>query len=555
MREQNKSLPAAGDDFLRLDFWEPSPVFFKYTITALLASAVAFVIVIRIFAPEQTIRYVGPALAALVGATGWFLLGRGRMHAAINVLSFGSWILITGICVFNGGVRTPVIFAYPALIFLIGWMVSPKAAQLTGYLTVANIAGFVVAESVGVLPTQLPTPPIMYAVVQILIVALATLLIVFLVRSYQARLEERRSVGMDLARHSQDLEASKAELDHAQAVAKIGSWVYEIGSATLRLSDEACRIFAVPAGVQGSYEAYLEWVHPEDRDFVAQVWREVLKGMPFDGEHRIMIGGEVRWVRQKGKLEFSADGLPDRVVGITQDITERKESEHALARQRAELHDLYRSLQTLREDERTKFARELHDDTGHLLTAMLMDLGWIDAKWPKDGSPISSKLASAVTLGAQVVDSIRGIMEDLRPPILDELGLVAAIESFVANFATRAGIRGDLVTSGELTELGDRLATDIFRIVQEALNNVVKHAKATHASVSLTRTEGAIVLVIQDDGTGMGHIGKNGRGHFGIQGIRERVSMLDGTFAVTSEPGRGVRLEAVIPTGPATSVG
>lgn len=286
-----------------------------------------------------------------------------------------------------------------------------------------------------------------------------------------------------------------------------------------------------------------------------QVWREgdgLRLLAEYDIEDLKLLSDTVSDLNRdhvRSRLELAQTNL--KIRSLNEELEKR---EAALIQRKLELQDLYRTLQTLREDERTRIARELHDGTGHLLTAMLMDLAWIDARLPKDGSPISSKLVSVVTLSEQVVDSIRSIMEDLRPSILDELGLVTALEGFVNGFATRTGIRCDLLTSGEHLKLGDGLATDVFRIVQEALNNVVMHANATHASVSLARTKHDIVLVIQDDGIGLDEIVKNGQASFGIRGMHERVSMLGGTFTVTNEPGQRVRLEAVIPANQASVV-
>jgi diguanylate cyclase (GGDEF)-like protein/PAS domain S-box-containing protein len=305
-------------------FAEPSLAFLRYTIAALLTGAIGFLIVILVFAPDQRARTVGPLLMVLVAAIAGFFLSQGRIRATLNVLAFGTWTVATGIAVFNGRVRTPIVIAYPVIIMMIGWLVSSRAALTAAGLTIAATLGFVLGESWGVLPKQLPTPPAMHGVVQVLIFAVSTMLIVFLVRSYQSRLADLGRVGSELAQRTAEMEASRADLYRAQAVAKIGSWVYDLATDTLQLSAETCRIFGLPEGTTGSRDTYLARTHAEDRALVSAAWQAALKGEAFDYEHRIVVRKAIRWVRQQTGPEFAPDGTPVRAVGVSQDITERK---------------------------------------------------------------------------------------------------------------------------------------------------------------------------------------------------------------------------------------
>ena len=310
--------------------WEPSRSFLGYAIAALLAGALGFLLVIFIFAPDQTVRAVGPAIVALVASTAWFFLARGRIRATLNVLAYGTWAALTGIAIFNGGVRTPAIVAYPVIILMIGWLIGARAALTVAGLTVAATIGFVVAESWGVLPRQPPTPPVMHGVVQVVVFIASAALINFLVRSYLGRLLDLGQAGRELARRNLDVEASRADLNRAQAVAKVGSWVYDLVTDTMHLSAETCRIFGLPQGTVGNHDAYLARTHVQDREAVDAAWQAALKGAAFDYEHRIVIGKTIHWVRQRAELEFAPDGAPLRAVGVSQDITERKLAEDAL---------------------------------------------------------------------------------------------------------------------------------------------------------------------------------------------------------------------------------
>ncbi|MDP1611160.1 MAG: PAS domain S-box protein [Sulfuritalea sp.] len=309
---------------------EPSLAFLWYAIAALLTGAIGFLIVILVFTPDQHVRAVGPVLMAVVAGIAGFYLSQGRVRATLNVLAFGIWTVATGIAVFNGGVRTPIVIAYPVIIMMTGWLVSSRAALTVAGLTIAATIGFVLGESWGLLPKQLPTPPAMHGVVQVLIFAVSAMLIVFLVRSYQSRLADLGKVGSELARRTAEVEASRADLHRAQAVAKVGSWVFDLTTDTMHLSVETCRVFGLPEGTTGSHDIYLATTHAEDRAMAEAAWQGALKGAAYDIEHRIVIGKTIRWVRQRAELEFAPDGTPLRAVGVSQDITERKLAEEAL---------------------------------------------------------------------------------------------------------------------------------------------------------------------------------------------------------------------------------
>jgi len=327
LNKKYEPAPHPHDDVSNPILWAPSLALLKYAIATNLVGSVIFLIVARFVAPDQPARLVAAVLLALVAMTAWYFLSRRRMQSAVNMLAIGVWMVITGASAFNGGVRAPLIVAYPLMILMFGWLISQRAALAVAALTVAAIIGLVMSESWGFLPYAPPSPPALHGVVQVSLVVLATLIIIFLVRIYQNRLKELGQIDRDLASHSRDLEASKDELNRAQAVARVGSWAYDIATDIVRLSAETCRIFDLPEGTTESREYCLARVHAEDRSAVNWAWQGALKGDPFDREHRIMVGDAIRWVRQKAELEFAADGTVLRALGITQDITERKQAE------------------------------------------------------------------------------------------------------------------------------------------------------------------------------------------------------------------------------------
>ncbi len=328
----NHSSAVAAHDRDNPIFWEPSLAYVKIASAILFTGALVFMLVIRITAPEQTTRYFGPLLAIAVSVATLFLLWRGRIQAAVYVLTAGTWITVTVIAAFVGGVRSVVVYAYPVSIILIGWLVGTRAALVIAGLTVAALTGFVLADASGALPPLPRTPAIMFGVVQILIVTLSTALIVYLVRAYGNRHAELSQMGDALALRTAELEARTVELHRAQAIAKTGSWVADYVNGTTRLSAEACRIFGVPEGTPGNHAAYLSRVHSADRALAEHTRETALNtGAGLEPhEVRLLVQGETRWIRQTAEHELAADGKLLRAVGTVQDITDRKLAQAAL---------------------------------------------------------------------------------------------------------------------------------------------------------------------------------------------------------------------------------
>jgi diguanylate cyclase (GGDEF)-like protein len=310
--------------------WDASLYFVKVAIVALLMGSASFLIYVSVFSAGQLPRIIGNAVAMLLALSAWILMARGQIKAAVTLLAYGSWTVITGIAFVNGGVRAPAIIVYPMIILMAGWLISSRTAQILAVLSVTASCGFLLADLSGTLPKPPPTFSGMYALLQVTIFALSGTLITFLVRTYSEHLKQSRTVASELTQRTVDLQRSQSELHQAQAAAKVGSWIYDVVEDLMQMSDETCRIFGVAIGSHGSREDYLARVHPNDHDSIANAWDEALKGTPFDHEHRIVIGETVRWVRQKADFQFSEDGIPVLAAGIAQDITERKHSEEQI---------------------------------------------------------------------------------------------------------------------------------------------------------------------------------------------------------------------------------
>jgi signal transduction histidine kinase len=220
-------------------------------------------------------------------------------------------------------------------------------------------------------------------------------------------------------------------------------------------------------------------------------------------------------------------------------------AERKLRESQMQLQQLAAFLQTAREEERARIARELHDELGQALTVLRIDLTWLDDKCGQLDPDVAERLAETRGLVERTVDALRRISADLRPPMLDDLGLAAALEHHVAQFSKRTGIRCTLSVNREEFEVDGEPATAIFRLVQEALTNTARHAEAKSVEVNVEESDDRIRLMVVDDGRGFS--APAGQNHFGLLGMRERVKALGGWLEVDSAPGAGTRIEAWLP--------
>ena len=585
-------------------------------------------------------------------------------------------------------------------------------------------------------------------------------------RAEEASDELRREV-IERRRAEEALRQSREDLDRAQEVGQIGWWRLDTQQNVLTWSDENHRIFGIPKGTAMSYETFQSAVHPDDREYVDTQWQDGLQGKPYDIEHRLVVGGKTKWVREKAYLEFGKDGSLLGGFGITQDITEKKLAEEELRRtkeglevriaertaalryanrkledeiseridiennlkttnallklfsktfsrqeyldalvaqfrewcgcdgvgirlttesgnfpyvaasgfsqefieqegsiivgkdscvctriaqeqpdkaeaslitsagsfvcndssclrnaekngesatyrgaclqqgftslavvpiryrdeikgvihladrkadrfseqvislaesltpligealqrfdveaaltaSREQLRSLSSHLLAAREQERLRVAREIHDDLGQTLTAASMELGMLKKAITKPNS-VTERIKMATELIDAAIEDIQRICSELRPRVLDHLGLRAAIEWQAKKFADRSGISCLLDLPHERITLSPAAETALFRIFQEALTNVARHAKATRASVRLAVEDNGLTLEITDDGKGIAIDRISGEDAFGIMGMKERARELGGEVTFKGVRNKGTTVTVKVP--------
>jgi PAS domain S-box-containing protein len=285
----------------------------------------------------------------------------------------------------------------------------------------------------------------------------------------------------------------------------------------------------------------VDLVHPDDRQRVLDAHRAALRdpgsaqrGVEFRFRHH---DGSWRVLEALGSaLQYQSAG--PRAVLTLRDVTGRRQSEAAL-------RQLAHRLDQVREEELTRISREIHDELGHALTALRLDLAWVVPKLSRNREPVRKKAAEMLELVDQTIDNVRRIAAGLRPPVLEDLGLAAALDSLLERFAHQTGIEVELQAGdGQVPEAGRR---PLYRIVQEALTNVARHARARRVRVTLEFSAGSVLLEVADDGIGIPPERLDNPGSLGLVGMRERAAALGAEFRVRSDPQSGTTIRVVLP--------
>ena len=294
--------------------------------------------------------------------------------------------------------------------------------------------------------------------------------------------------------------------------------------------------------------AITDVIAAEYRAAYRDLHQRVLSGEARTLEFEIVgLKGKRRWLATQAVPLRDAAGRIQAALGITRDITEAKRAEDQLRASRAALRSLATRQQDVREDERARIAREIHDSLGQALTALKLQL--VAAHEMADGaSPeLSARLCETAGMVDDLVKMVRRIATELRPPILDQLGLPAAVEWLAQDFSRRSGIACDVTLLPVNGAITDELATALFRIVQEGLTNVSRHADAARVQIGLGVNAGCVTLEITDDGRGITEATSTGPGSLGILGMRERAAALGGVLEVVPRSGGGTRISAWFP--------
>jgi PAS domain S-box-containing protein len=378
----------------------------------------------------------------------------------------------------------------------------------------------------------------------------------------------RIGFGLDLSerkRLERGIKTTEALLAEGEKLSHAGSWVLNLASGKIFWSAEVFRIFGLEPGLEtpshplfrellrpADWSAAESTIPPEDRPAVQKNFnRAVAERSGFENDHRVVRpDGSVRDVHVVGHPVFGESDELLEYVGVLMDVTERRLAEDRLQKSYEELRALSERLRTVRESERARISREMHDEVGQALTALQMDVAWLEKKL-SSSSGLSKTFSAKFRSMAELIDTTTGAVQriatDLRPGVLDELGLSAAIEWYIHEFERRAGIACQLRSNVDGAQLDPERATAVFRILQEALTNVARHAGATEVEVSLSADDQRLVLEIKDNGRGISEDRLPDSRSLGLLGMRERARSLWGDVSIRGDPGRGTLVTLTIP--------
>lgn len=292
-------------------------------------------------------------------------------------------------------------------------------------------------------------------------------------------------------------------------------------------------------------DLFIKIAHPDDREIIKKYYNEEINENASVWSHDFRIitrHGEERWVGHHCQPVFDANGKFLGKRGSTRDITQRKMAERVLIDSQRNLRELTQRMDAITEEERTRIAREIHDELGHLLTALKLDIEGLINQSEYSVDMVKSELDAMIDMIDSLIDSVRKIATDLRPGILDHLGLFPAIEWQIRQFRLRTKMCCSFAP-GEMDVTFDKNETSIiFRILQEILTNVTRHSNAKKVNVSLTKRDDYFVLKVVDNGVGFEPNGNNQTSSLGLMGMQERALSIGGEIQIESAPGKGTAI-------------
>ena len=354
-------------------------------------------------------------------------------------------------------------------------------------------------------------------------------------------------------------EASRLSQERFEAVARATTdaiWDWNLDTNTVWWSEGIEKLFGYcPGDVSSKVDWWIERLHREDKDRVVEAVRKAADGPghTWSGQYRFRChDGRYSIVLDRGYVVRDAAGKPARVVGGLSDITEHRRAEEALEASHDQLRALSSRLHSAREEERATVAREIHDELGQVLTALKINLDWLERKLGErtndlELNPLLDRVVESAQITESAIGSVQRIATELRPSALDNLGLEVALRQEAERFQQRTGTACELELPTDPLNVPRKAATTIFRIFQEALTNVARHAQAKEVRVALRAEPEQLMLEVEDDGRGIGANALEDSRSLGLLGMRERAHELKGDLTVASRQPRGTRVTLRLP--------
>jgi len=283
------------------------------------------------------------------------------------------------------------------------------------------------------------------------------------------------------------------------------------------------------------------------REIIIEHMHRATKGETSIAEYHFIVEGEAMWFRTSFSPFFDSDGDLMYVRADSMDITDKENAEINLKKSRQELRDLSNKLQTVHEEEKKRISREIHDDLGQALTAIKLDLTWLEKRIDVSEPSVYEKIKSIHSLLGKSFETIRRVSTELRPQVLDVMGFCEALQWQAEKFTENTNIKYELNIEPDGILLHPELSTDLFRIFQEALTNISRHSQATQVRIGFVENKTEYELSVQDDGVGIDSLRLNHSGSLGLLGMRERALLWKGHIEIKGVMGEGTLLKVKIP--------
>ena len=351
---------------------------------------------------------------------------------------------------------------------------------------------------------------------------------------------------------------SERRLRDAQSVGLIGDWQFDIETGAIVWSDVLYQLFERdPALGPPNYDENMAYYFPEDsKRLQALVEQTTLTGENFATDlHLRLPSGRETYHMANGRTLKDESGKVVKLYGTAQDITARKRAEENLRTSEEQLRALLERFHTAQEEERTRVAREIHDELGQLLTGLKMDVRWIERKLSEPGipaafNPLLERIVAASELTDATIAAVQKIAAELRPGALDKLGLAAALTQRARRFQERTSIACTVRVAEDDLPLRPKIADELFYICQEALTNVARHSNATSVEITLKTDARTALLEVCDDGIGIPTSALAAPDSLGLLGMRERALQCGGTIMIQRREPHGTRVHVTVPLVP-----
>ena len=346
-------------------------------------------------------------------------------------------------------------------------------------------------------------------------------------------------------RAEEALRASEERLRSAQWAARIGTFEWDFRTGKVTLTPEMEALHGLPPGrFNQTKKAFENLIHPDDRERVIKLGELSFEsGQPTEGEYRVVWpDGSVHWIAGRGRVIMDESGEPLRMVGVNMDVTERKQAEEVLA-------GMTRKLIEAQEQDRARIGRDLHDDITQQLALLTVDIEHLRQHPPDSAAGISTDLTEIRDRVSAIAADVQSLSHQLHSPQLELLGIVAAIRGFCREFAGRQKVTVDFTHDDIPKDVPNDVSLCLFRVLQEALHNAVKHSKVRHYEVKLGCLASELYLTVSDRGAGFDAEAAASSGGLGLVSMRERVRLVNGTIVIDSKPQHGTRLHVSVPNG------